>query len=345
MENKFFLPEKGKPVRPRVEELKNIPEEDIRPETLPIEHGVKHEMYALATFLIERYHEKAKEILGSNSEKSLYQLRSNSNIAEAVSEALILKNGQISFDNVKIENIPEDDLVTAWKMETFFPSVYQQAFESAFSEEKKNFDARALAVHQRLSDLFHKTQVRLVVSPGSATHRLRAQSVEGFIKTGVVTATTETWNILLAVVEKYQQEFGELLTEERLESMSPDLKKILNQVASLHIADFEYLRNLKIEPGQPNPRQVAWDKILTFSGSGLETHVALKQEYKNLEQADRMRKECTQGCPARDAIIVSDKGKKMNVIGDVFDFQRELFTRVVLPYQAILVESQKKSFE
>lgn len=334
MEGKFELP-KTMPIRKRREALDGSPTEAIKVEEFPKEkHAVKHEMYAITSFLIERYHLKTKEILQVELGEILMSLRNAFAINEALAEALVLdESGQVTLDGEAIQKVGDDVLEKALVSEMVFPKIYIRAFDRAFVQKRNEFDEKEKAVYQRLGDLLHKSQARIVIRQNG----VRAQSVEGFIGTGVATAATESWNILLALTRRYNQEFYMPLTNEQLDVLTPDIKKILNQTASLHIADFTYLRDLSLESGQPNLNQVAWDKILVFSGEGSGLHVTIGDEYRHLDEQERERRECTVGCPGRDAIVTNDDGKKVNVVGDVFDFHKELAKRVVLPHQKVLL--------
>ncbi len=286
--------------------------------------------------MIERYHLKTKDILRNDPEAILEALKNTFLINEELTEIFTLdENRQITFDSKSLEKVEPDVLESVLISEMIFPKIYMRAFDRSFVERREEFDAKEKAVYRRLADLFHKTQARIVVRENS----VRAQSVEGFIRAGVATAATESWNILLALTRQYQEEFHNLLTSEQLDALAPDIKKILNQTASLHIADFTYLRDLAVEADQPDLRQVAWDKILVFSGEGSQMHVGIRDVYKHLDEQERERRECAVGCPGRDAIVTNEDAKKVNVIGDVFDFHKELAKRVLLPNQGVLTRS------
>jgi hypothetical protein len=333
MEGKFDIP-KSVPIRKRREALEATSPEAVKVEDFPKDkHEVKHEMYAIASFLIERYHSKAKDVLRDDPETLLASLRNTFLINEELAEAFVLDDSrQITFDSKSLEEVEPSVLEGALISEMVFPKIYMRAFDRSLVERRAEFDEQEKAIYQRLADLFHKTQARIVVRENS----VRAQSVEGFIRAGVATAATESWNILLALTRRYQEEFHTVLTEEQLDILAPDIKKILNQTASLHIADFTYLRDLAVEADQPDLRQVAWDKILIFSGEDSQMHLSIRDEYKHLDEQERERRECTVGCPGRDAIVTNEDGKKVNVIGDVFDFHKELAKRVLLPNQEVL---------
>ncbi|MCW1888472.1 MAG: hypothetical protein KIH67_002860 [Candidatus Moranbacteria bacterium] len=334
MEGKFEAP-KAVPIRKRREALDKAPAEAVRTEEFPKEkHAVKHEAYAIASFLIERYHQKTKEVLQDESLEILTSLKGAFVINEEVARALVLdEHGQVTFDREVLWGIDDDTLEKVLMSEMVFPKIYMRAFDRAFVQKRNEFDEKEKAIYQRLGDLFHKSQARIVVRENS----VRAQSVEGFISAGVATAATESWNILLALTRKYNQEFHTPLTDEVLDALTSDIKKILNQTASLHIADFTYLRDLSVESLQLNLNQVAWDKILVFTEEGSGLRVSIRDEYKHLDEQERERRECTVGCPGRDAIVTNDEGKKVNVVGDVFDFHKELAKRVVLPNQGVLL--------
>ncbi len=343
MEKGFFQRPKGVPIRKRVLELGETEPAEIKRESLPIEHGIKHEMYALSAFLMERYHVKARKILKEHPEEMLQSLKENFFLSESITGALVVEDGTLHFDKELLQNISEEDLRDAWTNEHVFPSIYRKAFDRAFVEERDDFDERAEAVYHRLNDIFYKTHARLVIRPGILLPKVRPQSVEGFIKTGVVTACTESWNILLAVMKLHHRKFGKNLTSQTLDVLSSDIKKILNQVASLHIADFESLRSLGLEPGQPNLRQVPWEKILIFPDAEPGTRLVLREEYKHLDNEDQERKECTQGCPGREALIQNEEGRRVNMVGDIFDFHKELARNLVLPYQEFLRDKNSGS--
>lgn len=335
MEGKFEAP-KSMSIRKRREVLDSAPTEVIKTEEFPKEkHAVKHEMYAIASFLIERYHQKTKEVLQEESLEILASLKGAFVINEEIAQALVLdEEGQVTLDREVLERVGDNTLEKVLRSEMVFPKIYMRAFDRAFVQKRNEFNEKEKAVYQRLGDLFHKSQARIVVRENS----VRAQSVEGFIGAGVATAATESWNILLALTKKYNQEFHIPLTDEKLDALTSDIKKILNQTASLHIADFTYLRDLSLESGQLNLNQVAWDKILVFSEEGSGLRVSIRDEYKHLDEQERERRECTVGCPGRDAIIENEEGKKVNVVGDVFDFHKELAKRVILPNQRVLLQ-------
>lgn len=336
MEKGFFQQPKGVPIRKRVLELGETEPVEIKNEALPVEHGIKHEMYALSAFLMERYHMRARKILKEHPEEMLKNLRDNFFLSESIIKALVVEDGTLHFDKELIRQVDAEDLRDVWTNENVFPSIYRKAFDRAFVEERDEFDEREEAVYHRLNDIFYKTHARLVLRSGILFPKVRPQSVEGFIKTGVVTACTESWNILIAVMKLYHQKFEKNLTSQTLDVLSSDIKKILNQVASLHIADFESLRSLGLEPGQPNLRQVPWEKILIFPDNEPGTRLVIREEYKHLDNDDHERKECTQGCPGREALIQNEEGRKVNMVGDILDFHKELARNLVLPYQEVL---------
>ena len=332
MEGKFEMP-KGIPTRKRREVIDTSSPDEIKAETFPKErHEVKHEMYAIASYLIERYHLKAKEMLQTNPEVVLQTLRDAFVTNKEFAEALMLDDGQIGFDEAKLPQVNKAVLKEALISEMVFPNIYIRAFDRAFVEMRDQFNPKDKAVYQRLGDLFHKSQARIVVRANG----VRAQSVEGFIRSGVATAATESWHIILALTRKYNQEFHTELTEEQLDALTPDIKKILNQTASVNLADFTYLRDLALDGVSPDLKQVGWDKILVSSGEGPGLHLGIRDEFKQLDEQERERKECTVGCPGRDAIVINEEGKKVNVVGDVFDFHKDLAKRVLLPNQEVL---------
>lgn len=340
MAGRFEGPKK-EPTRNRIEWLQKATPEDIAEEGFrDLPHGVKHEMYALASVLIEQYHCKVKEILRENPEEVLETLREFSSIEDSlVTGALTVDGGEIGFDENRLSQVSEDSLGDSLRGENFFPMIYTQTFDKAFVAERSEFDTQTAAVYRRLGDLFYHTQSRMVFSSGQNGSRRRAQSVEGFIKSGVATAATESWHILVTLTQEYQKHFNQELTPEVTDALTADIKKILNQVASLHIADFDHFRKLSVEEGQPDLSQVAWNKIIEFSGTPPEVHLSLKKEYQNFSHHEEVeRRECTQGCPGRDAVVQNQSGKKVNIIGDVFDFYKELAKRVLLPHQRLLVE-------
>ncbi len=342
MEGKFDAP-KGIPTRKRREVMDTASPETLRVEAFPKEkHEVKHELYALASFLIERYHRKTLEVLYRCPDQSLRDLQDMFIENRTFAEALVLDRGRIRLSSEALSEVSDDVVAQAFQSEMVFPRIYMRAFDRSFVAARDEFDDRSKAVYGRLSDLLYKSQARMVLGFGANGPRRRVQSIEGFIRSGVVTATTESWNIILAIIKKYNREFHEPLTEEVFDTLTPDVKKILNQVASLNLADLAYLRDLALEPGGVDLKQVGWDKILVFTGESDTLHLAIKEEYRHLDKQSRERKECTVGCPGRDAIIENEAGKKVNVVGDVYDFHQVLAKDILLPHQRVLIDAEKQ---
>lgn len=333
MENKFLQPQTGKPLRPRLEELRQGVIEREPQE-------VKHEIYALSTELITHLHEQALTLSQEHPEIALQSLNSKLNTFSEESLVSLDEQGRIILTPSVANQIP--DMFLAELLAHEMPTAYISLFEYALNSSDFRSDGRVAQIYDRLDTLLKETKFR----GENREDQLVPIETDVFIHRGVHTSSVESWGIIVSLVLKYQQQFEQPLTSEALESLSADLKKILNRTAGLHIQDLINFMQYRVEEHKHALQKTSWEKAILLEGTPSEPRVILDQSFVDAA-GERFAEEveyteCTQKCPALHGVTSDTGDKKMNVVSSVFEFQKELAKGILLPYQEALVRRARE---
>lgn len=337
----FFRSSKmGKPIAKRIKSLEEQPGSNISSEPIPqgIE-AVKHEAYALGAHLIGVYHSHVKKSLAEHPEELLEELQPLETLPHGLKIFSQDEKGNLVVNHEHIKLLPQKLFSYHWS-NNLFPKIYNNLFQKSFSTAKQNFSERDQAIYKRLEEVLVQEKFRRHLNKGIEF----GLSPETFLGRGVNTATFESWGILISSISRYQEHFGQKLTTEVLEKVTPALKQILTRVSSLHLADFVTFSRLGNSSGpHGSPLGDVWNRMLLYSGSATDPKVEINPQFLQEWRASTADeyKEWQQGCPARDVRVEGSDGKKVSMIADVFDFYKDLAERVVLPHQELLLKSKK----
>ncbi len=337
MKNEKIMPVQGEPLRPRIEELRQgIIEREPR--------TIKHEVYALSTEFITHVHQEALELFQEHPEIALQAINRKFSLGLGGNLAHLDDEGHIIFDPEIARQIP--DMFLAETLAHEMPRLYIQLFEHALSARTFRSDDRISKIYDRLESVLKDTNFRGVTEEGEAT----PIETDIFILRGVHAGSVESWGVLVSLALKYQEHFEQPLTAGTLDYLSGDLKKILNRTAGLHIQDLTALTQYRHDEHPHSLQTTSWEKALYLNGTPEEPRIVLDQNF--LAEATRRYEdeaeytECTQKCPALHAVVNDKDGGKTNIVGNLFDFQKEIAKSTLLPFQAnVLRRAREKELQ
>lgn len=360
MEQNPHKPVMGEPVKPRLDEIKkDLTGDDLYRESQPVEgEGVKREIYAISAFLMEYYHQNARDLLiktpglalaawenklkRKSVEKSNGTVRTESHHLEEAEGVLAAGEDGFIVNQEKIDSLSEDAFFDLLTHERGAANVYQRIFQEALPKGSKNMPDKEDAAYHRLSDILAQTDFRIESSKYEGMNKPVPHTPETFIIRGANVASRQAWWLMLSLVVQYNEQYQKPLTEEEFHRLAVDAKKILIKVASMHLSDFNDLHDMRLSRSGGKLHPDTWEPLITLQGEPPAVRASLNKAVME-EFAKRKDgyyallhhpyEELQHGCPA----IIAEGGKG-NIIADIVNINEQLAAEILLPRQERIME-------